>query len=71
MIEFIKGNGVAKGVRHIELRMWFTREKYQRGNILLEHMPGKILPADKLTKLGNIEEHRSFVRTIMGHELLD
>ena len=71
MIEFVKGKGVAKGVRHIELRMWFTREKYQRGNIHLEHMPGKILPADKLTKLGNIEEHRSFVRTIMGHELLD
>jgi hypothetical protein len=25
MFNFVKGEGMAKGVRHMELRMWFTR----------------------------------------------
>ena len=29
MINFVHGEGVAKGVRHMELRMWYTREEYK------------------------------------------
>ena len=27
MVRFVRGEGVANGVRHIELRMWFVRER--------------------------------------------
>jgi hypothetical protein len=30
MIDFVKGDSVAKGVRHMEMRMWFTREKHEK-----------------------------------------
>ena len=30
MIDFVKGDSVAKGVRHMEMRMWYTREKYEK-----------------------------------------
>jgi hypothetical protein len=71
MIEFIHGKGVAKGVRHMELRMWFVRENYRKGKVDLEYLSGKVLPADKLTKLGNVEDHKAFAFAIMGHELLE
>jgi len=70
MIEFVHGKGVAKGVRHMELRMWYVREQYKNGKISLEYMKGEDLPADKLTKLGNVEDHRRFAAKIMGHTLL-
>ena len=70
MIEFVKGNNVAKGVRHMELRMWYTREEYQMGKVDFEYKSGKILTADKLTKLGNISDHRIFAADIMGLGLL-
>jgi hypothetical protein len=71
MIEFVKGEGAAKGVRHMELRMWYTREEFRKGKTGFEHTPGIGLVADKLTKLGNVTEHREFVMEIMGLKLLD
>jgi hypothetical protein len=71
MIEFVKGEGMAKGVRHMELRMWYTREEYQMGKIRFEYMDGKVIPADKLTKLGYVADHRKFAKDIMGLTLLD
>jgi hypothetical protein len=54
-IDFIKGDSVTKGVRHMELRMWYTREEYKKGDIKLEFMKGTEIPADKLTKLGGVK----------------
>jgi hypothetical protein len=71
MINFVKGDGVSKGARHMELRLWYTREQYQMGNVDLEYTPGATLVADKLTKLGNKADHRAFTRVIMGLNLLD
>lgn len=71
MIEFVKGHGVAKGVRHMELRMWYIREKYKYGNVDISYMEGVSIPADKLTKLGNRGSHSEFCRNIMGLDLLD
>jgi hypothetical protein len=31
MIKFVKGEGVAKGVRHMEMRLWYTREEFCKG----------------------------------------
>ena len=59
MINFVKGNASARGARHMELRMFYTR-------VNLEHRSGKILTADKLTKLGNVEEHRRLAADIQG-----
>jgi hypothetical protein len=50
IINFVKGEGMAKGVRRMELRMWFTREQYKQGEFVFEHMSGKEIPADKLPK---------------------
>jgi hypothetical protein len=69
-IEFVKGNSVAKGVRHMELRMWYTREEYKKGNVQLEYMKGTEIPADKLTKLGVVSEHRKFTMDIQGLNLI-
>lgn len=70
MIEFIKGKGIAKGVRHMELRMWYLREKVKKGDVDIEHTSGLTLPADKLTKLGDKEGHHKFRFNIMGLGLL-
>ena len=70
MINFVKGRSGSKGTRHMELRMFYTREEYYKGRVQLEHRSGKILTADKLTKLGNVEEHRKFAADIQGLTLL-
>jgi hypothetical protein len=70
MVDFIKGNGIAKGVRHMELRMWYLRDRVQRGNMQVVHTDGATLPADKLTKLADRTAHRSFTFNIMGLSLL-
>ena len=71
MIEFIKGNGVAKGIRHMELRMWYLRDKVKRGSTDIKYAKGSTLSADKLTKLGNNVSHFNFTVDIMGLKLLD
>jgi len=70
MINFVKGNSMVKGARHMELRMYYTREEYQKGHVQMEHQSGKLLTADKLTKLGNVTEHRQFAADIQGLQLL-
>ncbi len=70
MVEFIKGNGVAKSVRHMELRQWYIREQVLLGHLQALHHPGRTLPADKLTKLSDSASFQPFVYDIMGHALL-
>jgi hypothetical protein len=70
MINFVKGNSGVRGARHMELRMYYTQEEYQKGRVNIEHRSGKVLTADKLTKLGNVEEHRKFTADIQGLTLL-
>ena len=69
MIDFVKGDAVAKGVRHMVLRMWYNKTEYQKGKIKLDHMSGKEIPADYLTKPSCKSTHRSFVIAIMGLKL--
>ena len=69
-IEFVKGNNVVKGARHMELRMWYTRDEYATGKYELLHMDGKELPADMLTKPGNLTQHIKFTNSIQGLESL-
>lgn len=70
MIKFVKGEGVAKGIRHVEMSMWYTREEFSKGNFEFEYMPGIEIPTDKMTKLGNVTEHREFTRNVLGHNLV-
>jgi hypothetical protein len=35
LVEFIKGNGEPKGLKHIALRLWAARDDYSYGNIQL------------------------------------
>ena len=50
--------------------MWYVREQYQKGQIILDYMPGEIIPTDKLTKLGTVTEHEIFRDNILGLKLL-
>ena len=71
MVNFVKGEGVAKGVRHMELRMWYIREEYKKGGMLFTHMSGKAMPVDHATKLASVHDHRVYCRDTMGLNLLD
>lgn len=70
-IKFVTGEGSAKGVRHMEMRMWYIRGEYAKGNVDLKHMAGTDLPADKITKLGNALEHKRFSRKVLDLDLVD
>lgn len=70
MINFVKGEGVAKGIQHVELRMWYIREQYAMGNIELVHMSGKVLPADRMTKPSTREEFEEYRYFALGLGLL-
>ena len=50
----------------MELRMWYTRDEYVKGNVDLKYMVGKNIPADKLTKLGCATEHRKYAIDIQA-----
>lgn len=71
LVNFINGDGgIVKGVRHINIRQEFTKEKVKEGHFSLQHVPGATIPTDKLTKLGNPTEHAIFLSQIQGLHLL-
>ena len=70
MINFIKGTGVAKGIRHLELRLWYVREEISKGKVDVFFMPGKDMPADQLTKILTRAEFEAFRDRIQGLKLL-
>jgi len=70
MINFVRGEGMAKGARHMELRMWYVREQFAMGNVDMMHMPGTVLPADRLTKPSTKQEQAEFTSFVMGLALL-
>jgi hypothetical protein len=69
MINFIKGDSITKGIRHMELRLWYTRDEYKKGKFHLDHMSGDIIPADPCTKPTSITAHREHTKDIMGLRL--
>lgn len=71
MVNFVKGDSVAKGVRHMELRLWYTREQYKLGHCNLMWRSGKVIAADKLTKLADQEAQVAFRYNVQGLGLLD
>jgi hypothetical protein len=72
LVNFINSDiPFAKGVRHVEMRQYFTRDTLLKGEYKLQHIKGTDIPADKLTKLGNVTEHQQFTRQILGLSLLD
>jgi hypothetical protein len=42
MINFVDREGTAKGVHHMERRMWYTRDKYLQVKIKLEYLAKKV-----------------------------
>ena len=43
----------------MELRMWYTKLEYQKGNAELEYMPGIKTPADKQVNVSVVTETNS------------
>lgn len=70
MINFVKGSAVAKGIRHLELRLWYFREEVSRGKVDVFFMPGKDMPADQLTKILNRADFEKFRERVQGLKLL-
>jgi len=70
VIDFVKGQATIKGSRHMDLRLFYIRERYELSNTMLGYMPGTVIPANLLTKLGSEAEHVVFKRQVLGHELL-
>jgi len=67
---FLEGNGSAKGVRHIELRMFFLRELGEMGKIEFKFKAGIDLQIDGLTKAKSSKEFNKNRMDIMDHGLL-
>ena len=70
VIDFVHGRGSAKGVRHMALRLWYCREQTLLQHVEVDHMDGEHILADKLTKLGSVEDHNIFVIDLLGLALL-
>eukprot|EP01031_Cornospumella_fuschlensis_P025284 gene25284-30532_t len=70
MVNFVKGEGTATGVRYMDIRLWYTRELYCKQQISIEYMSGQEIPANLLTKLGNGSQHAQFLIDCMGLTLL-
>ena len=70
MLDFVQGESIGNGVKHMELKMWYFREKYKMGNLRYQFMEGKLIPTDRLTKPGSVEQHQTYVKRAMGHALL-
>jgi hypothetical protein len=70
VVEFVEGRGIAKGVRHMQLRLWYLREQHMLSNIRFAHVPGLKNPSDKLTKLADGPAHNEYAQHILGHALL-
>jgi hypothetical protein len=71
VLDFIRGNSISKGSRHMELRQWYTRLEYQAGKVKADYLKGTITPADKLTKPSVQTEHFEFTTNIQGLNLLE
>ena len=54
--------------RHIDIQHFAIQEWKANREILLEHVPGIINPADSLTKSLDTTLHHRHVRRLMGHD---
>ncbi len=71
VISFVRGDCVAQGIRHVELRMYYVREKYQEGNIIIDYEAGESLAVDQMTKVGTQDKFNKFRKDVLGLELWD
>jgi len=60
MMKIFEGEGVVKGVRHMEIHMWYIRDAYANGDTDIHFMNVVTIPTDKLTKFSTEDEHRVF-----------
>jgi len=70
VVDFMHGRGNPKGVRHMQLRMWYLREKILSGSIDIDHLAGSLIVADRLTKVSDNIGHNVFANDIQGLNLL-
>jgi hypothetical protein len=71
MINFVNGTASSKGTKHMEMRLWYTREQLQMNHVKLIYGLGETLKADGLTKLGTESVHRQHTINLQGLFLLE
>jgi len=69
MLKFLKDYGTAKGVRHMELRMWYIRDQI-RTSIDVLYRKSSDLTTDHMTKPTNRISQEKYTNEIMGLKLL-
>jgi hypothetical protein len=72
MIDFVKDEAQARGMRHASLRLYYVRQQVERGIGLtnVEWMSGKKILANAMTKAVLQAEHIWFSEDVQGHKLL-
>ena len=70
VVDFLHGRGNPKGVRHMQLRMWYLREKILSGEMDIDHLAGTLIVADRLTKVSDNLGHNVYANDIQGLNLL-
>ena len=65
-LDFVKGEGNARGARHMELRLFYLREQLQVSNVKAIHMPTEVLPADSATKASDRSKFEKFADFTLG-----
>ena len=70
VVDFLHGRGNPKGVRHMQLRMWYLREKILSGEMDIDHLAGTLIVADRLTKVSDNLGHNVYTNDIQGLNLL-
>ena len=68
---FVKGEGVANGVKHMVLRLWYVRDNFEENNVNLVHIASELNHSDKLTKVPDSINIFPFLHNILGLKLLD
>ena len=70
-VNFVNGEVEVKAARHMELKLYWVREKIRKGSVRVGYMEGEVLPADMLTKVVTRKKFRRFVRDLQGGIIRD
>jgi hypothetical protein len=70
MVNFVKGEAQAKGVKHAKLRLFYVRQEVERG-VVLGWMSGNGIISNAMTKAVSINEHLQTSHDIQGLALLE
>ena len=70
-VEYVQGNNLPKAVRHMQMRIWYLRERYHISDYKIQHLIGTSIIPDQMTKIGSSDQFLRFRSQVLGLSLLD